>query len=66
MCEGIPIAVYLQVVSILIGIVAFVVPIGIAIAGFYFTRQFSNRIDSVAKDLDEALDRISDLEENRS
>ena len=66
MCEGIPIAVYLQVVSILIGIVAFAVPIGIAIAGFYFTRQFSSRIDSVAKDLDEALDRISDLEQKRS
>jgi len=33
MCEGIPVAVYLQAISVLIGIVAFVIPIGITIAG---------------------------------
>ncbi|MCY4306294.1 MAG: hypothetical protein OXC62_16185 [Aestuariivita sp.] len=48
MCKEIPIVVYLQITLILIGIVAFAVPIVIAIAGFSFTRQFSNRIDSVA------------------
>lgn len=62
MYEGIPVAVYLQVISILIGIVAFVFPAAITIAGFYFRRQFSSRIDSVATDLDESLDRISELE----
>jgi len=65
MCEGVPVAVYLQVTSILIGVVAFAIPVGITIAGIYFSRQFSNRIESVAADLDEALDRISDLEKGR-
>lgn len=63
MCEGIPIAVYLQVISILLVILLFFIPLIITIAGIYFTRQFSNRIDSVATDLDEVLDRISDLEQ---
>ena len=62
MCEGVPVAVYLQALSLLIGLVAVVIPVAIALAGVYISRRFSNRIDSLATDLDEALDRIGDLE----
>lgn len=61
-CEGVPVAVYLQGLSLLIGLVAVVIPVAIALAGVYVSRRFSNRIDSLAADLDEVLDRISDLE----
>ena len=65
MCEGIPVAMYLQVISVMLGCIAIVIPIVVTIAGIYFSRQFSNRIESVAADLDEALDRIKDLEKAR-
>ena len=56
---------YLQVISVMLGCIAIVIPIVVTIAGIYFSRQFSNRIESVAADLDEALDRIKDLEKAR-
>ena len=62
MCEGVPVAVYLQALSLLIGIVAVAFPIGIALVGIYVSRRFSSRMDSIATDLDEALDRIKELE----
>ncbi|MCY3830209.1 MAG: hypothetical protein F4Y62_12580 [Rhodospirillaceae bacterium] len=62
MCEGVPVAVYLQALSLLIGIVAVAFPVAIALVGFYISRRFSNRMDSLAADLDEALDRIKELE----
>lgn len=62
MCEGVPVAVYLQGLSLLIGLVAVVIPVAIALVGIYVSLRFSNRIDSLATDLDEALDRINLLE----
>ena len=62
MCEGVPVAIYLQALSLLIGIVAVAFPVAIALVGFYISRRFSNRIDSLAADLDEAFDRIKELE----
>ena len=62
MCDGVPVAVYLQGLSLLIGIVAVAFPIAIAVAGFYFSRRFSDRLDSLTIDLNEALDRIEVLE----
>lgn len=62
MCEGVPVAVYLQALSLLIGIVAVAFPVAIALVGFYVSRRFSDRIDGLAADLDEALDRIAVLE----
>ena len=46
MCEGVPVAIYLQGLSLLIGIVAVVIPVAITLVGFYVSRRFSNRIDS--------------------
>ena len=62
MCEGIPVAIYLQGLSLPIGLVAVVIPVEIALVGVCVSRRFSNRIDSLATDLDEALDRINLLE----
>ncbi len=61
-CEGVPVALYLRGLSLLIGIVAVVIPVAISLAGFYVSRRFSSRMDSLAADLDEALDRIVELE----
>ena len=58
-CEGVPVAVYLQGLSLLIGIVAVAFPVAIALVGFFVSRRFSGRIDSLAA----ALDRIKDLED---
>ncbi len=66
MCEGVPVALYLQGLSLLIGIVAVLIPVAITVAGFYASRRFSNRMDSLAADLDEVLDRINDLENPHS
>ena len=62
MCDGVPVNIYLQGLSLLIGLVSVLIPIAITIAGFVASRQFSNRLDSIAIDIDEALDRISELE----
>ncbi|MCY4260388.1 MAG: hypothetical protein OXC91_09015 [Rhodobacteraceae bacterium] len=40
MCEGVPIAIYLQALSILIGIVAFAIPVAITIAGLITPDRF--------------------------
>ena len=65
MYQGVPIALYLQGLSLLIGLVAVAIPIEIAVAGFWASRRISNRIEGIAADLDEAIDRISDLERDR-
>lgn len=65
MHEGVSVAVYLQALSLLIGIVAFAFPVAITLLGIYFSRRFSDRIDSIATDLDEALSRIAALESSR-
>ncbi len=62
MCEGVPVALYLQGLSLLIGIVAVVIPVVITMVGIYVSRRFSSRMESLATDLDEALDRIDKLE----
>ena len=62
MREGIPVAIYLQVLSLLIGLVAVAIPVAIALVGVFVSRRFSSRLDSIAADLDEALGRIDDLE----
>ena len=58
-------AVYLQGLSLLVGLVAVAIPVIIGIAGIFVSRNISNRIDSMAADLDEALDRIKELEDSR-
>ncbi len=65
MWEGVPVAIYLQSLSLLMGLIGFALPLAITILGVYFSRRFSNRIDSMAADLDEALDRIKALEASR-
>lgn len=65
MYEGVPVAIYLQGLSLLIGIVAVLIPIVMAGVGYYVSRRFSNRMDSIATDVNEALDRIEDLEDSR-
>ena len=49
----------------MLGCIAIVIPIVVTIAGIYFSRQFSGRIESVAADLDEALDSIKDLKKEQ-
>ncbi|MDE2913372.1 MAG: hypothetical protein OXL68_10670 [Paracoccaceae bacterium] len=66
MREGIPVAIYLQVLSLLIGLVAVAIPVAIALVGVFVSRRFSSRLDSIAADLDEALGRIDDLEKKGS
>ena len=63
MIEGVPVAMYLQVISALLGIVTFLIPLVMSIIVWVFFQRFSNRIDSVATDVDELLNRINDLEE---
>ena len=66
MHEGVPVAIYLQSLSLLIGLVAVAIPVAIALVGFYVSRRFAARMDGLEADLNEALDRIGTLESTGS
>ncbi len=63
MCEGVPVAVYLQGLSLLIGLIAVIIPVVIALVGVYVSRRLSDRMDNLGIVLDDALSRIKDMEQ---
>ena len=54
--------VYLQVVSILMAIIAVLVPIGITAVAFVYIRQITERLDNLSGEVDKLWDRLKDIQ----
>ena len=48
--------VYLQIISILIGLVAVLIATLIAVVGFVYIRRFTERLDNLSNDIDKLWD----------
>ena len=48
--------VYLQIISILIGLVAVLIPTLIAVVGFVYIRRFTERLDNLSNEIDKLWD----------
>ena len=48
--------IYLQVISILIGLVAVLIPTLIAVVGFVYIRRFTERLDNLSNEIDKLWD----------
>ena len=51
---------YLQIISILMGLVAVGIPILIAVVGFVYIRRFTERLDNLSDEIDRLWDRQGD------
>ena len=53
MCDLTGISIYLQVISILMAVIAVAIPALIAFMGFVYIRNFNDRIDNIADQVDQ-------------
>lgn len=53
------IALYLQIISILMAVIAVALPALIAFIGFVYVRSLTERIDNIADQVDELWDRVN-------
>ena len=52
--------IYLQIISILIAVIAVLVPIGITMVGFVYLRQIRERIDNLSDTVDVLWNKVED------
>ncbi len=52
---------YLQVISILIGIIAVVIPLGISFVIIVYMRKLKSKIASLSSDVDDLWDKVKEL-----
>ena len=55
------IAIYLQIISIFVAVVAVALPALIAIVGWVFIKNFSERIDNISGEIDQLWDEVRSL-----
>ena len=60
MDEQINISLYLQIISILMAVIAVALPTLIAVVGFIYLRNISERIDNISDQVDQLWDRVRD------
>ena len=57
----VPIETYLQIISMLIGVVAVALPLFIVTLGFVYIKRTERKIDNVSGDVSELWDKIGEL-----
>lgn len=61
MCNEMNITLYLQIISILMAVTGVALPALIAIVGYVYIRNFTERIDNVADQVDQLWDRVNEI-----
>ena len=52
--------IYLQIISILMGVIAVVVPIGITVVGFVYVKQLTAKIESLSTEVNLLWNKVED------
>ena len=61
MCNEMNITLYLQIISTLMAVIGVALPALIAIVGYVYIRNFTERIDNVADQVDQLWDRVNEI-----
>ena len=60
MCNEMNITLYLQIISTLMAVIGVALPALIAIVGYVYIRNFTERIDNIADQVDQLWDRVNE------
>ncbi len=61
MSNGMDITLYLQIISTLMAVIGVALPALIAIVGYVYIRNFTERIDNIADQVDQLWDRVNEI-----